>query len=157
MYRERMKFGRRRTLLLLICVSVALSACQDFSSPDEVIGSAYSQLNEDNLKGFQQDLSGSALTTYGTAHAMTSLRAKLDAQQFTLTADQLIGHGKHTAIYQVATVPSLLTFTVICAETVTNSCPELNDRCPPVVSTHCSISEVLTESQLARSSARVIQ
>lgn len=84
-------------LVLAALTAVAcLSACNYFDSPEAVLGSAYTDLQKNDLKAFRETLTGKALASYGNADAMAKLRAELAGLQLKTGEKQYLGGEKHT-------------------------------------------------------------
>ena len=68
----------------LLGVSVAVSGCNDYSSPQGVIGSAVTSLKKEKVKAFKRTLRGEALKQYGNLLGMAELLKILQEHEFSI-------------------------------------------------------------------------
>jgi len=66
---------------VLACLAcMGLSACNDYSSPQAVVGSAYAALSKNDLKSFRKTLQGEALEQFGNAEGMALLQNEFQGE-----------------------------------------------------------------------------
>jgi hypothetical protein len=65
----------------LVLAAFALTGCSDFTSPQGVIGTAYTALTKENPKLFKKTLTGEAKARYGSLEGMVELRKLLDGRR----------------------------------------------------------------------------
>ena len=71
-------------VVALLGFTVALSGCNDYSSPQGVIGAAVSSLKKEKVKAFKRTLRGEALKQYGNLIGMAELLKILQEHEFSI-------------------------------------------------------------------------
>lgn len=75
------------TTSVLILGTFSLSACNDFSTPKGVIGTAYQALKENKVKTFKKTLGDAALSQYGNEAGMATLQTLIVGKDLMAGAD----------------------------------------------------------------------
>ena len=68
-------------ILGTIIAALGLSACNDLSSPENTIGSAYTAITKGNLKDFRDTLIGNALSRFGNRAGLSVLQQEFSNMQ----------------------------------------------------------------------------
>lgn len=97
-------------VLFLAVLAFGLSACNDYSTPKGVLGTAYKALKENKLKTFRKTLDGSALKEYGDELGMAKLQELIQSKELmpgneTLMQSEVDFYGR--LVKQVFNVPVL--------------------------------------------------
>jgi hypothetical protein len=90
----------KRVLLVLVCAAAltGLTGCNDYTTPQGIVGTAYKALSKDNVKTFKRTLTGDALARYGNLAGMVDLQKRfagreLKAGETVLTATEKDSRG----------------------------------------------------------------
>jgi hypothetical protein len=107
-------------LLAAVFMMAGLSACNDFSSPEGVVGTAYKAVKKNDLKLLRKTLDPSIRDQLGTKEGMASLKANLERADVTILDNQIVGGsslGDDDQIVNYRLVTAALTIGVTCSVT----------------------------------------
>ena len=82
-----------RRLALLVCVVAAtgLTGCNDYTTPQGIVGTAYNALKNDKVKTLKRSLTGDALARYGNTAGMVELQKRFAGRELRAGATVLVG------------------------------------------------------------------
>lgn len=107
---SRLSGVRGLALVAVLGFGLTLSACSDYTSPQGVLGTAFSALKKEKVKAFKRTLTGAAEEQYGTLVGMGALAAEIQGLELSVgsvTMTKSVQDFRGRDIYQAYAVKVL--------------------------------------------------
>lgn len=82
-------------LVATLVAALGLSACNDLSSPESTLASAYTAVSKNKLSDLRETLVGKALDAYGNAEGLKKLQTELAGLEMTTGNKTYVGGHRH--------------------------------------------------------------